>query len=89
MNKVIFYSFKIENISFETTNHLTISTPFIKSDAVANCKKDLAEIGYKMAADNSHKIIKVNDELYIEGMAYFGEDPGHTMIKGYFNQIIK
>jgi hypothetical protein len=63
MNKVIFYTFKIENISFETTNQLTTSTPFVKNEAVDNCKRELAKIGYKMAADQSHRIIKVNDEL--------------------------
>ncbi len=87
MNKVIFYTFKIENISFETTNHLTISTTFVKNDAVGNCQREQAKIGYKMAADNSHKIIKVNDELYIEGMAYQGENPDYKMIQGYFNSL--
>lgn len=89
MSNSIFYSFKIENISFETTNHLTISTPFVKNDAVANCKRELAKIGYKMAADQSHRFIKINDELYMEGMAYFGESPDDTVVKGYLSKIIK
>jgi len=85
MNKVIFYSFKIENINFHSAGDLSTSTPFVKNDAVANLKQQLQDLGYKMAADNSHKIIKIGAKLYIEGMAYQGEDPDHRMIAGYFN----
>lgn len=87
MNNVLFYSFKIENISFESTGNLSISTTFNKIEAVNNCKRELGKIGFKMAADNSQKIVKKDNELYIEGMAYNGEDPDHKMIQGYFNSL--
>ncbi|MGI4022544.1 MAG: hypothetical protein ACRYFA_13645 [Janthinobacterium lividum] len=87
MHKVIFYSFKIENVDFQTTGNLSMSTPFVKNEVVDDLKRQLAVSGYKMASDNSHKIIKIDNELFIEGMAYSGQDPDHKMIQGYFNSI--
>ncbi|RYE28659.1 MAG: hypothetical protein EOP42_16300 [Sphingobacteriaceae bacterium] len=87
MHNVIFYSFKIENISFQSDGNLTTSTPFIKDEVVDDLKRKLAKTGYKMAADNSHKIIKIDNELFIEGIAYEGQSPTETIIKGYFNTI--
>ncbi|RYY30635.1 MAG: hypothetical protein EOP41_00195 [Sphingobacteriaceae bacterium] len=84
MNNVIFYSFKIENITFKTDGNLATSTPFIKKEVVDDLKRQLAKTGYKMAADNSHKIIKTDNELFIEGMAYEGQSPEETVIQGYF-----
>jgi hypothetical protein len=40
-----------------------------------------------MAADNSHKIVKINNELFIEGMAYSGQDPDDKMFIGYLKSI--
>ena len=37
-----------------------------------------------MAADNSHKIVKIDNELFIEGMAYEGQSPDDVIIQGYF-----
>lgn len=87
MHKVIFYSFKIENVDFQTTGNLTMSTPFVKNEIVDDLKQKLAVSGYKMAADNSHKIIKIDNELFIEGMAYSGENPDDKRIQGYFKSI--
>ncbi|MGI4728213.1 MAG: hypothetical protein ACRYGB_06555 [Janthinobacterium lividum] len=84
MNNVIFYSFKIENIEFQTIGNLSMSTPFVKNEVVDNLKRKLAESGYKMAADNSHKIIKIANELFIEGMAYEGQSSDDIIIQGYF-----
>ncbi len=84
MNNVIFYSFKIENVSFQTDENLTSSTPFIKKEVVDDLKRKLAKNGYKMAADNSHKIVKIDNELFIEGMAYAGQSPDDIVIQGYF-----
>ncbi|WP_419800949.1 hypothetical protein [Mucilaginibacter sp.] len=84
MNKVIFYSFKIENVSFQSTGNLSMSTPFVKNEVVDDLKRILAKSGYKMAADNSHKIVKIDSELFIEGMAYEGQSPDDVIIQGYF-----
>lgn len=87
MNKVIFYSFKIENVDFQTDGNLSVSSPFVKNEVVDDLKQKLAASGYKMAADNSYKIIKIDNELFIEGMAYSGQDSDHKMIQGYFQSI--
>lgn len=84
MNKVIFYSFKIENIDFQSTGNLLTSTLFVKDDTITDLKKQLANSGYKIATDNSNKFKKIGDELYIEGMAYQGQNPDQMMIQGYF-----
>ena len=84
MNKIIFYSFKIENVSFQTDGNLSTSTPFVKKEVVDDLKRKLAKSGYKMAADNSHKIVKIDNELFIEGMAYEGQSPDDVIIQGYF-----
>ncbi len=87
MNKVIFYSFKIENVDFQTAGNLSASTPFVKNEVVDDLKRKLAASGYKMAADNSHKIIKIDNGLFIEGMAYSGQYPDDKRIQGYFKSI--
>ncbi len=87
MNKVIFYSFKIKNIEFQSTGNLSMSTPFIKNEVVDDLKRKLSAEGYKMAADNSHKIIKIDNELFIEGMAYNGEDPNSALYKDLLKSI--
>jgi len=87
MNNVLFYSFKIENIDFQSIDNLSISTPFDKADAVSNCRKELGKLGYKMAADNSHKIIKKDNDLFIEGMAYSGQDPTSNVVEGYLKSL--
>jgi hypothetical protein len=46
MHKVIFYSFKIENVDFQTNGNLSMSTPFVKNEAVDDLKRKLATSGY-------------------------------------------
>jgi len=85
MNEVLFYSFKIENVDFQSNGNLSLSTPFAKKEVIEDLKQKLAASGYKMMADNSQKIVRINNELFIEGLAYSGNGLDYKAIGGYFN----